>query len=145
LRSPYLFYRSTNPLLSEHAHDLEVFQNKPFWIWDQQEHYKAFKETEGKCCHVDILGRPQKDGKDYPIFDYQKLIYDAIENNSNVWILKSRGIGLTTFLIYYLTWKILRNHDLDHESIFIVSGTREAHLIVSRKKWLNCLKETFLY
>ena len=77
MRSPYLFYHSSNPLLSEHAHDLEVFQNKPFWIWDQKEHDIKFKETEGQCCHVDILGRPQKDGKDYPIFDYQKLIFDA--------------------------------------------------------------------
>lgn len=43
----------------------------------------------------------------------------------NIWILKSRGIGLTTFMIYYLTWKILRNNDLDHDNIFIISDTRE--------------------
>src|SRR4029450_9345872 len=98
---------------------LDIFLGKPFWIWDQKDHDKAFKDTEVKCCHVDILGRPQKDGIDYPIFDYQKLIYDALENNMNIYILKSRGIGLTTFMIYYLTWKILRNNDLDHDNIFI--------------------------
>jgi hypothetical protein len=83
--NPYpLRPETNNPLLSDYKDDLDVFLSKPFWIWDKKEHDKAFNETEGKCCHVDILGRPQKDGIDYPIFDYQKLIYDALENNMNI-------------------------------------------------------------
>jgi phage terminase large subunit GpA-like protein len=61
----------------------------------------------------------------------------------NVWILKSRGIGLTRFLIYYLTWKILRNRDLDHESIFIVSGSREAHANYIKEKMAKLFERIF--
>jgi hypothetical protein len=32
------------------------------------------------------MGLPVKNGKEYPIFDYEKLVYDTIENNSNIWI-----------------------------------------------------------
>ncbi len=36
-----------------------------------------------------------------------------------------RGIGVTTFLIRYLAWKILSSAKLDKKTIFIISGTRE--------------------
>lgn len=58
--TPYPLYNTDNPLLSEHANELNIFLDKPFWIWDQQEHNIQFIKTNGKCCHVDILGRPQK-------------------------------------------------------------------------------------
>ena len=141
--TPYPFYNTTNPLLTDHANELDIFLNKPFWIWDENEHRIEFIKTNGKCCHVDILGRPQKNGIDFPIFDYQKLIFDAIEQNMNVWILKARGIGLTTFIIYYLTWKILSSSELDHESIFIVSGTREAHANYIKEKMAKLFERNF--
>ncbi len=140
---PYPLYNTDNPLLSEHANELDIFLNKPFWIWDKKEHDIKFKETNGQCCQVDLLGRPQKNGTDFPIFDYQKLVFDAIEQNMNVWILKARGIGLTTFIIYYLTWKILRSSELDHESIFIVSGTREAHANYIKEKMAKLFERNF--
>jgi hypothetical protein len=33
---PYPFYNTDNPLLSDHANELDVFLNKPFWIWDEK-------------------------------------------------------------------------------------------------------------
>jgi hypothetical protein len=140
--TPYPLYNTDNPLLSN-ANELDIFPDKPFWIWDKQKHDLEFLIEKGKCCHVDILGRPQKNGIDFPIFDYQKLIFDAIENNMNVWILKARAIGLTTFIIYYLTWKILSGHELDHESIFIVSGTREAHANYIKEKMAKLFERNF--
>ena len=140
---PYPFYNTSNPLLSEHANELDIFLGKPFWIWDEKEHSEQFIKTNGKCCHVDILGRPQKGGIDFPIFDYQKLIFDAIEQNMNVWILKARGIGLTTFIIYYLTWKILSSHELDHDSIFIISGTREIFANYIKEKMAKLFERNF--
>jgi hypothetical protein len=142
--NPYpLRPETNNPLLSDYKDDLDVFLSKPFWIWDKKEHDKAFNETEGKCCHVDILGRPQKAGIDYPIFSYQKLIYDALENNSNIHILKARGIGLSTFMLYYLTWKILSSSELDHKSIFIISGTREIFGNYMKEKMAKLYERNF--
>ncbi len=143
MKSPYPFYKTSNPLLSEHANDLDIFLDKPFWIWDKKQHDKAFIETEGKCCHVDILGRPQKDGQDYPIFDYEKLIFDAVENNDSVWILKSRGIGLSTFMLYWISWKILGSSELDNESVFIISGTREEHANYLKEKMAKLFERNF--
>jgi len=140
---PYPLYNTDNPLLSDHANELDIFLGKPFWIWDKEKHDLELLIENGKCCHVDILARPQKAGVDYPIFSYQKLIYDALENNSNINILKARGIGLSTFMLYYLTWKILSPSELDHKSIFIISGTREIFGNYIKEKMAKLFERNF--
>jgi Terminase large subunit, T4likevirus-type, N-terminal len=119
---------------------LDIFYNNPFWIWETKEHNRAFSQTMGKCCFNHIIGLPVKNDKQYPIFLFQKLIYDAIEDNNNIWILKSRGIGITTFMIRYLAYKILSSSELEHKSIFIISGTREEHAAYIKQK----LQDLFL-
>ena len=39
----YPHYNSSNPLLSDHANDLDIFLDKPFWTWDKKEHDIKFK------------------------------------------------------------------------------------------------------
>ena len=75
MKSPYPFYRSSNPLLSEHADDLRIFEGKPFWIWDQEAHNLQFQKTVGQCCFNHIIGLPIKNNKQYPIFPFQEQIY----------------------------------------------------------------------
>ena len=113
---------------------LDILKDKPFWIWDKTEHLRLAKETNQNCCFQHIVGLPTKGGKDCPLWDYQKLIFDLIENNQNIWIKKSRGIGVTTFFIRYLVWKILSTNELDGKSIFIISGTREEFANYVKKK-----------
>ena len=129
----------TNQLSSS---SLDILRNKEFWYWDKEYHKQEYLRTKGQCCAQHILGLPEKNNKKYPLFDYQKLIFDAIENNQNIWILKSRGIGLTTFMIRYFAWKILSSSELDGKSIFIVSGTREEHANYIKEK-LEQLFENF--
>jgi hypothetical protein len=47
--------------------------NKPFWIWSKEEHKQEDKRTNGDCCFNHIIGLPQKNGVDQPLFDYEKL------------------------------------------------------------------------
>lgn len=57
------------PAITE-GYEQQVFsllKNKPFWIWDQQEHDKEFNQTEGLCCFNDIVGRPRKSDRVSPI------------------------------------------------------------------------------
>jgi hypothetical protein len=61
----------------------------------------------------------------------------------NIWILKARGIGFTTFMIYYLTWKILSGSELDNQSVFIISGTREAHANYIKEKLAGLFERNF--
>ena len=51
------------------------------------------------------ISLPIKNGKEFPIFDFQKQIFDSLEEYQNIWIKKARGIGVTTFLIRYLVGK----------------------------------------
>jgi hypothetical protein len=47
-------------------------QGKPFWIWDKQLHKLEDIRTNGDCCFNHIIGLPQKDGVDEPLYDYQR-------------------------------------------------------------------------
>jgi hypothetical protein len=49
--------------------------NKPFWIWNVEEHKVADIITNGDCCFNHIIGLPKKNGEDKPFFDYEKLLF----------------------------------------------------------------------
>jgi hypothetical protein len=52
--------------------------NKPFWIWDIQEHKQEDANTDGDCCFNHIIGLPQRNGVDKPLYDYEKIIFDSL-------------------------------------------------------------------
>jgi hypothetical protein len=104
---------------------LSMFSEKPFWIWHYYIHRGQYLKTNGHCCFNHLISLPTKDGRQYPLFDFQAFIFDIIEQNQYIWIKKSRGIGLTTFMLRYLAWKILSSTELDHKCIYIVSGTSD--------------------
>ena len=59
----------------------ELFQrlkDKPFWIWNKQQHKQEDIRTKGKCCFNHIVSLPKKAGVEKPIFDYEKLLYDSL-------------------------------------------------------------------
>ena len=47
----------------------EGLQNKPFWIWNVEEHKLEDIRTNGDSCFNHIIGLPQKDGNDKPLCD----------------------------------------------------------------------------
>jgi hypothetical protein len=55
----------------------DKLQNKPFWIWNIEEHKLEDTRTKGECCFNHIIGLPTKEGFEKPIFDYQELLYYA--------------------------------------------------------------------
>ena len=77
------------------------------------------------CCFNHCLGLPYKKGNPLPIFDYEQLIVDAVENNDRVWIKKARGLGVTELIIRYIVWLCMRNNDLRGSVCFIVTGPRQ--------------------
>jgi hypothetical protein len=70
----------------------ERLQNKPFWIWNVEEHKQEDIRTNGDCCFNHIIGLPQKDGIDKPLYDYEEIIFDSLisqngkSSNEHVWI-----------------------------------------------------------
>lgn len=89
---------------------LQLLKDKPFWIWNEEQHAKEFIKTIGQCCFNDIVGRPLKDGKEYPLFDYEKLLYDSLLTNEGTFkdkhlrVKKATGLGITEFMLRVMAW-----------------------------------------
>jgi hypothetical protein len=65
--------------------DLQTkLQNKPFWIFDKEQHRLEDIRTKGQCCFWHQIKPPQKDGHDMPVLPYQKILYDALQNHKHI-------------------------------------------------------------
>ena len=98
--------------------------NKPFWIWNIKEHKAADILTNGYCCFNHIIGLPKKNEEDKPFYDYEKLLFDTLQQHKHVWIKKATGLGITEFMLRYMAWLCLRNNDLNGTQMCIVTGPR---------------------
>jgi hypothetical protein len=62
---------------------VQRLQDKPFWIWDKQQHKQEDIKTDGDCCFNHIIGSPQRDSVDKPLYDYEKIIFDSLVTQTN--------------------------------------------------------------
>src|SRR5919197_1334413 len=117
---------------SQQPKTFERLHNKPFWIWDIQEHKQQDIDTKGDCCFNHIIGLPQKDGADKPLYDYERLIFDAPvtqNDNSNfsnkhLWIKKATSLGISEFMLRFVAWLCLKDNSLSGSQMCIVTGPR---------------------
>ena len=117
---------------------LEILRNKPFWIWDKEEHKQTDILTNGFCCFNHIIGLPIKDEEVKPLFDYEQIIFNSLEENKHIWIKKATGLGITEFMLRYMSWLCLRNDKLQDTQMCIVTGPRIelAITLINRMKGL---------
>ncbi len=105
----------------------EGLQSKPFWIWDKQQHKQEDIQTDGECCFNHIIGLPQKDGNDKPLYDYQQIIFGSLvaqNNNKHLWIKKATGLGISEFMLRFMAWLCLKDNELAGSQMCIVTGPR---------------------
>jgi hypothetical protein len=123
----------------------ERLLNKPFWIWDQQQHRLEDIRTKGDCCFNHIIGLPQKDAVDKPLYDYEKMIFDSLvlspssslssyqcdtqdgnanSSNKHLWIKKATGLGISEFMLRFMAWLCLKDNTLAGSQMCIVTGPR---------------------
>lgn len=120
--------------------DISVFRDKPFWIWDSEEHRIAYSQSNGTCCFNHIIGLPEKDhligkntlpdgtvqyiteNKVHPLYDFQKEILDALENFRYIFLLKATGLGATEILLRWICWKALKDDTYKGRQAVIVTG-----------------------
>ena len=57
--------------------DFKILQ-KPFWVWNQIEHRTLAKDSDGQCCWNHIVGLPIKNNKEYPLFNYEKTLFNSL-------------------------------------------------------------------
>jgi hypothetical protein len=119
-------------------------KNKPFWIWNVEDHKLQDIKTKGYCCFNHIIGLPKKDGIDKPLYDYEKIIFDSLSLSStsstsmdsnnvindgnniskHLWIKKATGLGITEFMLRYMAWLCLKDNKLSGSQMCIVTGPR---------------------
>jgi len=71
-----------------------------------------------------VLGLPQKNGNDMPLFDYEHIVYDTLEQSRYVWIKKATGLGISEFMLRYMVWLCLKDDALSGSQMCIVTGPR---------------------
>lgn len=109
---------------------LASFKGLEFWIWDKVEHERKYSEwiqrdaLRRPCCYNHSIGLPRKNDIPKPLFDYEKEIYDALQQTKYVWIKKATGLGITEFTLRYISWLCLRDDKLKGSYICIVTGPR---------------------
>jgi hypothetical protein len=89
-------------------------------------------ETNGYCCFNHIVGLPQKDKQEFPLFDYEKLLFEQLFvskiytnfKDKHLWILKSTGLGITEFFLRIIGWLATRDDSLKGTQVCIVTGPR---------------------
>ena len=57
---------------------LAKLRNRPFWIWESANHKEKNRIGRGHCCFNHIIGLPRKDGVEKPLFDYERMLYQAL-------------------------------------------------------------------
>jgi hypothetical protein len=111
----------------------EILQNKPFWIWNIEEHKQEDIKTNGDCCFNHIIGLPTKEGVEKPLFDYEQIIFDTLvtqsgnnllSNKKHLWIKKATGLGISEFMLKFMAWLCTKDNTLSGSQMCIVTGPR---------------------
>jgi len=106
----------------------------PFWIWDVKKHKQEDKRTGGKCCFNHYIGLPLKGRTERALYDYQKIICDAlfdtdsqnpskdVNKHKHVWIKKATGLGITELMLRLMAWLCLNDDTYKGTQMCIVTG-----------------------
>jgi hypothetical protein len=86
-----LFFRDLQKLVSQQQRQRTVkelfarLKDKPFWVWEKEQHRLEAMKAGGDCCFNHIIGLPQKNAIEKPLFDYEQIIFDALSTNKHLW------------------------------------------------------------
>lgn len=129
---PYQQHQKINQHQGSSSSSFLVLKDKPFWIWDKEEHLRLAEETDGSCCFNHIIGLPTKDKTEFPLFDYEQLLFEELFSTNedfsfkdkHLWVLKSTGLGITEFFLRIIGWLCTKDDKLKGSQVCIVTGPR---------------------
>jgi hypothetical protein len=122
------------------AAELDKFKGSKFWIWDRNSHRKEYERTGGHCCFNHMLpSLPVKNGQEMPLFPWQQEVYDALEHNKNIAILKGRGVGGTQMLLLWAFYLCVKDDQMRNKNMVVVTGIREDLSIELIRRFKNLM------
>ena len=112
----------------------QLLQGLPFYNFQNSLDTKTFNHT---------IGLPRKNGLEFPLFDYEQLLYNTLQKHKHLWIKKATGLGITEFMLRYMAWLCLRDRALEGSQMCIVTGPRIelAITLIDRMKLLFTQKD----
>jgi hypothetical protein len=120
---------------------IEQYKDKPFWLFDRARHKLEYDRTNGRCCFNHLIGLPKKNDVSYPLFHWQKEIWDALQSHKLIAILKARGVGASELAIRYAMWLCLKDNQMQGKNIAIVTGIRENLSLELLNRFRNLLPD----
>ena len=102
-------------LCSGSTQKFELLKGLPFYNFQNQKYTNTFNHA---------IGLPRKNGQSCPLFDYERLVFDTLQNHKHVWIKKATGLGITEFMLRYMAWLCVRGERLRDSQMCIVTGPR---------------------
>ena len=102
----------------------ELLKGLPFYCqWKQSS--TVIRVKHAQCCFNHIIGLPQKNGQPMPLFDYEQMLFDILQQHKHVWIKKATGLGVTEFMLRYMAWLCFNNGTTVYDSrIPLESGSK---------------------
>ena len=109
----------------------------PFYDWptDKESYRRIFADANAQVptfgnprldtiTFNNAIGLPQKEGRTYPLFDYEQMLFDTLQSNKHVWIKKATGLGVTEFMLRYMAWLCFSMKNISPSQMCIVTGPR---------------------
>lgn len=81
-----------------------------------------------KCCFNHAVGLPSKNGRQMPIFGYERRIVAALAKKKDrakarhVWVKKATGLGVTELMLRYMAWLCYKSDEFSGAQMCIVTG-----------------------
>lgn len=85
-----------------------------------------FNKFRGKSFieYNSMIGLPVKNGRTIPMLDYELEAFSAIQTKKLVWIKKATGLGITEFMLRWITWRCVHDDRWRGYHVIIITGPR---------------------
>lgn len=132
------------PATEQHKQFYALCKNIPFYVWNltHEKHDELAKHLNNRCCYNHLIGLPVKQGVKHHIYDYERLLFDELmkskpDNDVTATIIEKQqykhlavvmatGLGISEFVLRWLSWLCLRNDELKGKRIVIITGNNIA-------------------
>jgi hypothetical protein len=85
---------------STNTQQLELLKGLPFYSDWELKAPASFKLADFNHA----IGLPEKNGQAMPLFDYEQLLYNTLQEHKHIWIKKATGLGVTEFMLRCMAW-----------------------------------------